>query len=606
MSLPKARGPRLRWLVRYPGRRRAWVGASLLTMLVQVGLDVLKPWPLKIIVDQVLSGKPLPAPLRPILGTSPGRESLLAWCVGGTVGLFLLAWVVGLAREYANMGLRQRLVYDLAGDLFRHLERLSLGFHRRKAVGDSIRRVTADCTCVAIIVNDALLPVVTALVSLIVMFTLLWQLDPELTALALLVVPYMAWVFRRYAQPMLDHSYRQQAVEGQIYDVVEQTLSAMPVVQAFGGEAHADRRLRARTRAARLAALATTRVQLRFKVLMGLATAGGTATILWFGGSHVLGGRLTVGSMLVFLAYLAALYSPLESLMYMSSTVQGALGSAERVREVLQLEPEVRDRPSAPRLPRVRGHVGLEGVTVGYEPGRPVLHAVTLEIRPGETVALVGPTGAGKSTLAGLVPRLFDPWEGIVRLDGHDLRTVQIRSVRDQIAIVLQEPFILPRTVAENIAYARPGAGRATIEAAARAANAHVFIERLPAGYDTVLGERGATLSGGERQRLAIARALLKDAPILILDEPTSALDTETEQLVLDALRRLMAGRTCLVIAHRLSTVREAHRIVVLEAGRLVQAGTHDDLVAAGGTYARYSAIQFGSPPAVLATVGQE
>jgi ATP-binding cassette, subfamily B, bacterial len=514
------------------------------------------------------------------------------------VVLFLLGWALGLAAALANVGLGQRMVYDLAADLFGHLQRLSLRFHSRKAVGDTIRRVTTDCGCVAAIVRDALLPVLTAAASLVVMFAILWGLDPLLTLLALAVVPYMVWVFRRYAKPMLQRSYEQQEVEGRMYDVVERTLAAIPVVQAFGGEEEADRRFRHSAEDSVRAALATTDVQLRFKVLMGLATAAGTAVIVWVGAGHALNGELKVGDILVFLSYIASLYGPLEALMYTSSTIQGAAGSARRVLEVLRTEREVADRPGAVALPPAAGHVRVENVTFGYEPGRPVLKGVSLEALPGQTVAVVGPTWAGKTTLVSLVPRLFDPWEGRVTVDGRDVRDVRLASLRGQVAFVLQEPFLFPLTVAENIAYGRPEASRAEVEAAAKAANAHAFIERLPHGYDTRVGERGATLSGGERQRLSIARAFLKDAPILILDEPTSALDAETEGLLLEALRRLMKGRTTLIIAHRLSTIRDADRIVVVREGTVAEAGAHGELLARGGLYAHLHGIQFGQPAA--------
>jgi ATP-binding cassette subfamily B protein/subfamily B ATP-binding cassette protein MsbA len=307
-------------------------------------------------------------------------------------------------------------------------------------------------------------------------------------------------------------------------------------------------------------------------------------------------GALSLGSLLVFLAYLRTMQGAAQGLLGTYTRLKSAEAGADRVLEVLETQERVREAAGARPLPAVRGHVRLEAVTFGYEPGRPVLHAISLEAHPGETVALVGPTGAGKSTLVSLLPRFFDPWEGQVRLDGIDLRQLPLAHLRAQIALVLQEPFLLPLSVAENIAYGRPGASPAQIAAAAAAANAASFIERLPQGYDTVIGERGATLSGGERQRLAIARALLKDAPVLILDEPTSALDAGTEALLLEALARLMAGRTTFIIAHRLSNIRDADRIVVLDQGAVVEAGTHQELLAADGLYQRLHSLQFAAP----------
>ncbi|MQA31817.1 MAG: ATP-binding cassette domain-containing protein, partial [Luteitalea sp.] len=569
--------------------------AVLATMILKIGLDVLKPWPMKVLVDHGLGDQPLPSALAGAAIALPGggsREALIGWSVAATVLLFLLGWALGVARSYANIGFGQRMVYDLATDLFSHLQRLSLRFHSRRSVGDSIRRVTTDCGCVSVIVKDAVLPFAASAVSLAVMFSVMWRMEPRLTLVSLAVVPWLALVLHRYMTPMLERSYEQQQAEGRMYEVVERTLSAVPVVQAFGREAACDRAFARTTDAAVDAAISTTVVGLKFKVLTGAGTACGTAAIVWVGAQSVLDGRLTVGGILVFLAYLASLYGPLEALMYAPSTTQGAAGSARRVLEVLDTRREVEDRPGARLVQRMSGHLRLENVTFGYEQNRPILDRVSLEVAPDQAVAIVGPTGAGKSTLVSLVPRFYDPWSGRVTIDGVDIRDIQLTSLRSQVAVVLQEPFLFPLSIAENIAYARPHASRREIEAAARAANAHTFIERLPDGYDTLVGERGATLSGGERQRLSVARAVLKDAPVLILDEPTSAVDAQTEALLLEAMGRLMRGRTTIVIAHRMSTVAKADRVVVLDHGAIVESGTPAELLRRGGVYARYCALQ--------------
>ena len=578
-------------------RRKGEMALALAGILVNAGLEVVKPWPMVFLVDYVLQGKERPVFVQNLVRWLPGEatpENLITWSIAATVVVFVLSWAVGMANAYVNTSWGQRMTYDLAADLFAKLQELSLRFHAGKSVGDNIRRVTADCACISVVVKDAMMPAISALVSLAAMFAIMWRVDAGLTLVALLVVPYLAVVFRFYAGAMMKRSYEEQEAEGKIYDQVEQTFAAIPIVQAFSRERDNDERFHAATVNALTATLSSTRVQMEFKVLIGLATAAGTAGILWLGARHALAGRLTVGTILLFLSYLGSLYAPLESIMYSSSTIQGAAGSARRVWEILQTEREVADRPNALAPSSLRGHIQLENVSFAYRPGDPVLRNISLELVPGETVALVGDTGAGKSTLAGLVPRFFDPTAGRVLLDGHDLRDLRLKSLRNRVALVLQDPFLFPLSVADNIAYANPSATFAEIESAARAANAHEFIERLPAGYQTILGERGATLSGGERQRISIARALLKNAPILILDEPTSALDAETEASLAQALERLCRGRTTLIIAHRLSTVRWVSRIVVLQRGSVVEIGTHQELLARKGLYHSFHQAQFG------------
>jgi ATP-binding cassette subfamily B protein/subfamily B ATP-binding cassette protein MsbA len=585
-----------RWAMPYAFHRWPGLLAVLMTMLLKIGLDVLKPWPMKILVDHSLDQKAMPpalaAAVAAVLGEPEPRLLLIA-CVMATILLFFISWLLTLLAALSNISFGQRMVYDLAADLFGHLQRLSLQFHSRGSVGDMARRITADCGCVSAILKDALLPAVSSGISLIVMFIIMWRMNPVLTVCSLGVLPVMILALRLYMQPMQDRAYAQQETEARIYTHIEETLAAIPVVQAYSREPLEVQRFRGTTRDVLAAILSTTRVQLQFKILTGLAIAAGTAGILWLGTREALAGRLTTGDLLVFLAYLGSLYTPLSTLMYTPTTIQGAGGSARRVLELLAKEQTVRDRPHAKALARARGEVTLENVTFGYEPGRPVLHNLSLAARPGQTIAVVGPSGAGKSTLASLLPRLFDPWEGTIRLDGHDLRDIKLFDLRRQVALVLQEPFLFPRTVAENLAYGRPDATEAQIEAAAEAANAHEFIRKLPKGYQTVLGPRGATLSGGQRQRLSIARALLTDAPVLVLDEPTSALDTGTEASLMTALQRLMEARTTFIIAHRLSTIRNADLIVVLNRGRIVQTGRHADLIHKAGLYLDLYGAQF-------------
>ena len=570
-------------LLRYA--RPEWRGLVVLavTMLANVGLDLLRPWPLKLVVDNVLGHAGLPSALSSLPGVH-GRHGLLVWVVVATLLIFLLGTVTNVAYTYYSLRLGQRMTYNLACDLFGHLQRLSLLFHARRPVGDLISRVTGDSWCVNTLVADALVPAVQSLVTLVAMFFVMWQLQPTLTLLALGVAPFFVIVIRVLGRPIKDRNREQRDLEGGMMSVVEQTLSAMPAVQAFTREDVETQRFRSFADRTIVAYIRATVAGLWFELFAGLVTTLGTGAVIYVGADLALRGKLTAGTIIVFLSYLGSLYEPLNSITHTAQTIQGAAAEADRVSEILETEPEITDRRGA-RDAVVGGAIRYEDVSFGYEPGRPVLHGISLQAQPGDVVAIVGPTGAGKTTLMNLLVRFFDPWSGRITIDGMDIREVRHRSLRRQIAMVLQDPFIFPLSIAENIAYGRPDASPADIERAARAANAHDFITRLPGGYDSQVGERGATLSGGEKQRLSIARAFLKDAPVLVLDEPTSALDARTEDALLNALEHLMAGRISFVIAHRLSTIRRATQILVIDHGRIVEQGAHDELLAAGGLY---------------------
>ncbi len=581
---------------------REWRGLLVIFGLTVVvsALVALEPWPLKILVDYALSDVALPGPLRSVLellSLNPTPMVLVAVAAVASLVLFALNSAVDVALSLAWAGSGQRMVYGLAADLFHRLQRLSLQFHARRPVGDSLSRLTEDTSCVFTLMELLLVSPGRQLLTLATVGAVAWSLDPWLTTVSFLVAPLLAASSLFFGPRLQRRARRSIETMSSLLSFVHQTLSAIPVVQAFD----TGRRNAARFRD--LAAQATAESQRRallnscFGLVNGIATTLSIAIILYIGGTRVMSGALSVGGLLVFLAYARTIQYSSQSLMGTYGKLKSIEASIDRVLSILDAGAGLAERPGAKPLPRraarERGHVRLEGVTFGYEVGRPVLHEITLEAQPGETIALVGTTGAGKSTLVSLVPRFFDPWEGRVTFDGHDLRDLQLSSLRDQVALVLQEPYLLPLSIADNIAYGRPGAAGASIVAAARAANADGFIGRLPGGYETVVGERGATLSGGEQQRLAIARAFLKDAPVLILDEPTSALDAETETLLLGALERLMAGRTTFIIAHRLSTIRRAERIVVIDEGRVVEMGSHRQLLDAGGRYSHFHAQQF-------------
>jgi ATP-binding cassette subfamily B protein/subfamily B ATP-binding cassette protein MsbA len=554
-------------------------------MGLDIGLDLLKPWPLKLVIDNVLGHHPTPHFLTQVLPGSASPHGLLVWAAIGTVLVFLLSTASTTFYNYFSLRIGQRMVFELASELFSHLQRLSLIFHSRRALGDTIQRVTGDSYCVSTLVTDALIPAIQAVVMLGAMFFVMWSLEPTLTLVALSVVPFLAVVIRFLARPIKDRARESRDYEGKLTSVVEQTLGAVPAVQAFTREKIEEARFRHYADRTVLAYLRSTLAGIWFEVFSGIVTTIGTAAIIYLGADLALRGKLTAGTIIVFLSYLSSLYDPLDQLTHTTQTIQGAAADADRVMEVLETEPEITDRPGAIEA-RIDGPIRYEHVSFGYERPRKALDDVSLEAAPGEVVAIVGETGAGKTTLAHLLVRFYDPWDGRITIGGTDIRDFRHESLRRQIALVLQDPFIFPLTIAENIAYGRPDASIDEIVAAAKAANAHDFITRLPDGYDAMVGERGATLSGGEKQRLSIARAFLKDAPVLILDEPTSALDARTESGLLDALDRLMEGRITFIIAHRLSTTRKANQIIVLHHGRVIERGTHEGLIAQGGAYA--------------------
>jgi ATP-binding cassette subfamily B protein/subfamily B ATP-binding cassette protein MsbA len=600
------------WWLRIAGHARGQLGGLLAIAtltLVGVALQAVRPWPLTLLVDHVLVTGELREDAR-WLSWLPGASStwwLVAWLAGATVLIAAARSIADLALAWVNVGVGNRLIYSLGAELFDHLHRLSLRYHGGQRVGDLVRRLLTDSRCVRELTLEVFLPAFTAVASLVVMFVILWTLDPLLALLAVAVALPVPWLIRRLSPAMTEFGHQHQMLEGELMAHAEQRLSALLLIQLSGREAHEGARYRALSQRALGAYLRSLIAQLRFAGGVSSIPALGTAAVLLIGGLHVLEGRISVGELLIFLAYVGSFYAPLETLAYLGSKWATAAGRARRVVEVLDAEDGVRERAGAKPLPArgARGSaVSLERVGFAYQAGHRVLRDVSLEVCAGETLALVGPTGAGKSTLVSLIPRLFDPLEGCVRVDGCDLREATLASVRARVSVVPQEPLLLPLSVAENIAYGRPDAGLREVEEAAQAANAAEFIERLPEGYQTVLAERGATLSWGQRQRLAIARALLRDAPILILDEPTSALDTQTEAVVLEALERLRAGRTTFVIAHRLSTVRGADRVAVLEAGALVELGTHEALLRAGGLYARFHERHWAAAPRAAVGAG--
>jgi len=571
-------------------RTLAW---AFVQVLLISGCELLKPWPLKVVIDTVLGGRPLP------WGSVSGWSSstlLLAACVT-LVLIYAVLGALTILNNHTTIRVGQRMVNELRSDLYGHLHRLSLAFHGRARIGDLLYRVTADTLALQTLTMNCLFPAVTALTLLTGMSVIMLRLDAALTLLALAVCPVLSVAIGRLTARITRAAAHVREGESEVYAVVQRAMSAMRVVQAFTREEDEHRRFMTASRQSLAAGLRLYTLQTFYSGVVNVVIAVGTAAVVWMGARHVMDGSLSVGSLMVFVSYLASLYGPINSMFQTWGLAQGSTVGLRRVFDLLDVERDIADGGRDFQPQGARGEVAWEAVAFEYTRGRPVLDGVSLRVEPGQTVAIVGATGAGKSTLLSLLPRFYDATAGRVLVDGVDVRDYRLASLRRQIAMVLQPPLVLPTTLRDNIAFGRPGAGADEIVAAARMAGIHDAIVTLPDGYDTVVGEGGVTLSEGEKQRITIARAIVRDAPILILDEPTSSLDVETEALIMQGLERLTAGRTTFVIAHRLSTVRQADLIVVLRDGRIVEHGRFDALVERRGVFAALYRLGTGPRP---------
>ena len=566
--------------------------ASVALVLVAVGASLLAPWPLKILIDHVLTGQPLPSWLSQAISLPESDRSgwLLVSVLGGLV-VALLANTVTVVSNYVNARLEQWMVLDFRSDLFRHAQRLSMTFYDRQRSGGLMYRINNQASTIGSL-PMMVPPLARSALTLVGMFWIAYSIDRTVAVASLAVVPFLYLAVGYYTGRVEPRIRQVKGMEAQSLSIVYEAITMLRVIVAFGREPYEYRRFREQGEGAVTARVRLTVQQTAFSLMVNSATAAGTALVLWFGAHRVLEGRLTVGELIVVTTYIASVYQPLEAISTTFTSMREKMIGLRSALALLDQVPEVRQAPDATDLPRADGHVCLENVSFSYPRRKDTLKQISLSIAPGEFVALVGPTGAGKSTLLSLIPRFYDPHRGRVLIEGVDIRQVTLDSLRAQISIVLQDPLLFSGTIADNIRYGDLGATPEAIVAAAQAANAHDFISQLPSGYETVLGERGAQLSGGERQRISIARAFLKDAPILLLDEPTSSIDVKTEAVILDALDRLATGRTTLMISHRLPTVRNADRIYVLHQGMLVASGTHDELIAQPGLYAELYGTQ--------------
>ena len=578
------------------------IAAVLVLMLTSIGINALKPWPVALIVDCVLGQKLFPAWL-PASWTHRSQTGQL----GGLILLLLLLHLghagLSAAQNYLSIRIGLRGLQRVRNEVFGWLQRLSLRFHHGTEAGDIIFRAGSDTCAFQALLQQGVFTAVSAVFTLVFMTVIMLGLNWRLTLLALAAVPFLVVAIRTFSHEMRERGLVAQRAESKVYSLIHQGITALPLTQSYTREQQEQKRFAAETHRAQRRKMSQHGLEVFYWLTVSVLLILNTALVTWFGAKQVMASQLSLGELLVFLAYLGQMFDPLNQLSMVGAAVSNAAASIRRVFEILDSPNEVKDVPGARlvcngrssrngRHPGtnslfVAGNIAFDDVSFGYEPSRLVLKQVSFTLQAGQSAAIIGPSGGGKTTLLNLLPRFFDPVTGAVLMEGVDLRELKVNELRKQIALVLQEPIILPTSVAENISYGKAAATPQEIEAAARAANAHEFICRLPMQYRTVIGEGGAHLSVGERQRINLARAFLKDAPILLMDEPTSALDVESEAQVVESLAALMRGRTTLMVAHRLTTIQRVDGILVLEGGSIQETGSPQELMAREGYYHR-------------------
>ncbi|WP_234788188.1 ABC transporter ATP-binding protein [Mycolicibacterium setense] len=575
---------------------RLLVAGIFAVLLVQIATGLAAPWPLKVVLDSVVGHHPLPGWLHGLLQPLLGGEGKMHIAGLAAIMVFAIAVVAAIASYVANYlteTVGQRIGNDLRTRAYHHLQQLSLNYFDTHRVGPILSTLTDDVDTIQGFASASTLGIATDLLTIVGMLAMMLWLQWDFTLIALAVAPLLLLFVSRIRKAVKAATHEVRKRESDIVAVAEEGLQSIRVVKAFDREDLQERQLADAGQQAVDAALNARRVKSVVSPIVTVVVAACTAVVLWRGSALILAGAMTAGTLTVFISYLASFFKPVQDLAKLTNTIAMASVGVDRVNALLTAETSVEEKPDAIEPEQIEGAISFERVAFSYDSETPVLRDVTFDVKPGQLVGVVGHTGSGKSSLVSLIPRFYDPSNGTVRIDGIDLRDYKLHDLRRQIAYVLQDTVLFRGTIRDNIAFGRPDADHDEIVEMAKLANAHEFISAMPQGYDSPVGERGLTLSGGQRQRIGIARALIRNSPILILDEPTAALDAESEHLVMSALQRLMNGRTVITIAHRLSTIRDADKIVVLEEGRVVEEGSHTELLTAGGRYAELHRIQY-------------